>query len=76
MDELEWQRRIDAIRQYVATAAAGITFGAALMIVMPGEITRLAGLESLDHTVAVKVAVCAAAVSLAARWTRINIRRK
>jgi hypothetical protein len=49
---------------------------AALMIVAPAEVTGPFGLEHTDHMVAVKTAILAAAVSLAARGTRITIRRK
>jgi hypothetical protein len=68
--------RIDALREYLATAAAGISIGAALMIVVPVDLMRAAGLENADQGVAIKTAVCAAAVSMVARITRINIRRK
>jgi hypothetical protein len=68
--------RINAFREYVATAAAGISIGAALMIVVPVELMRAAGLENADQGVAIKTAVFAAAVSMVARITRINIRRK
>jgi hypothetical protein len=68
--------RIDSLREYVATAAAGVSIGAALMIVVPVELMRAAGLENADQGVAIKTAVLAAAVSLAARMTRINIHRK
>ena len=43
MNEHDRQTRIDTIRQYVATAAAGISIGAALMIVAPAEVMRLVG---------------------------------
>ena len=76
MNEHERQTRIDTIRQYVATAAAGISIGAALMIVAPAEVMRLVGLENTDHMVAVTTAIVAAAVSIAARRTRITIRWK
>jgi hypothetical protein len=76
MNEHDRQTRIDTIRQYVATAAAGISIGAALMIVAPTEVMRLVGLENTDHMVAVKTAIFAAAVSIAARGTRITIRWK
>ena len=60
----------------VATAAAGISIGAAVMIVVPLELMRAAVLENADQGVAIKTAVWAAGVSMAARMTRINIRRK
>jgi hypothetical protein len=68
--------RIEAIRQYVAMAAAGISIGAAVMIAVPVEVMRLAGFENADQGVAIKTAILAAAASMAARMTRINIRRK
>lgn len=68
--------RIDSLREYVAMAAAGVSIGAALMIVVPVELMRAAGLENAEQGVAIKTAVLAAAVSLAARMTRINIHRK
>ena len=46
------------------------------MIVAPAEAMRLVGLENTDHMVAVKTAILAAAVSIAARRTRITIRWK
>jgi hypothetical protein len=49
--------RIDALREYVATAAAGISIGAAVMIVVPLELMRAAGLENADQGVAIKTAV-------------------
>jgi len=67
---------INASREYVSVAAAGICIGAVLMIFMPAEITSLAGLEHIDHMVAVKTALVAAAVSIIARKTRIRIRRR
>ena len=76
MNEHDRQTRLDTIREYVARAAAGISIGAALMIVAPAELMRLVGLENTDHIVAVKIAILAAAVSIAARRTRITIRWK
>jgi hypothetical protein len=46
------------------------------MIFMPAEIFSLDGLEHMDHMVAVKTALVAAAVSIIARKTRITIRRR
>src|SRR5690349_718130 len=65
------QDRVDAIRQYVATAAGGISIGASLMILVPAELMRIAGLQHANHMVAVKTAILAAAISLAARGVRI-----
>jgi hypothetical protein len=70
------QNRIDGIRQYVATAAGGISIGAALMIAVPVELMRVAGLEDANRMVAVKTAILGAAISLAASWMRITVRRK
>jgi hypothetical protein len=66
---------MDAIRQYVSTAAAGISLGAALMAVVPVEIMRVVGLENADQMVAAKITFVAALVWLAAR-SSINIRWK
>ena len=74
MDQRE-QSRVETLRQYVATASAGISIGAALMIVVPVEVMRVAGLENANQIVAVKTAIVAAAISLAARL-RITIGRK
>jgi hypothetical protein len=68
--------RIDALREYLATAAGGISIGAAVMIVVPIDVLRAAGLENADTGIAIKTAVLAAGVSMVARMTRINIRRK
>ena len=69
--------RTNASREYFSRAAAGICIGAVLMIFVPAEITSLAGLEQVDHMVAVKIAaVAAAAVSFVARRTRVTIRRR
>jgi hypothetical protein len=68
--------RTNASREYVSRAAAGICIGAVLMIFVPAEITSLAGLEQVDHMVAVKIAAVAAAVSFVARRTRVTIRRR
>jgi hypothetical protein len=70
------QNRIDEIRQYVATAAGGVSIGAALMIVAPVELMGAVGLENGDQTVAVRTAIVAGAIALAARATRITVRRK
>ena len=67
---------VDAIRHFIAKAAGGITIGAALMIVAPLDVLHFVGLEHPDQMIAIKTALLAAAVSLAARYTRISIRRK
>ena len=73
MDPRELQRRIDAIREYVRTAAAGVTIGAALIVFAPVEIVRAFGLENAER-IAIKVALFAATVWAIARVTRV-IRR-
>ena len=70
------QSPIDSIRQYVATAAGGISIGAALTIILPIDLLRIVGLEHSDATIAVKMAVIGMVVSIVARRTRIIIRRK
>jgi hypothetical protein len=67
--------QLDAMRDYVANAAAGISIGAAMMIFVPIEVIRAAGLENANQMVAIKTTLVAAAVSLVARRFRI-IRRK
>jgi hypothetical protein len=76
MNEQDLQTRIDAIRQYVATAAGGISIGAALMTIAPVAVTRLVGLEHPDQMLAAKTAILAAAISLVVRGMRITIRRR
>ena len=76
MNEHDVQSRVDAFRQFVATASGGISIGAALMIVVPVEVMRVAGLENANQMVAVKTAILAAAISLVARGMRVTIRRK
>ena len=68
--------RINAGREYVSIGAAGICLGAALTLLLPAEITSLAGLEHMNQMVAVKTAAVAAAVSIIARKTRVTIRRR
>jgi hypothetical protein len=57
----EFQLRIGAIREYVRTAAAGVTIGAALIVFAPVEIARAFGLENAER-IAIKVALLAATV--------------
>jgi hypothetical protein len=68
-------KQIDAIRDYVANATGGISIGAAVMIFVPIDVIRAAGLENANQMVAIKTTLVAAAVSLVARRFRI-IRRK
>ena len=76
MYQRERQRnRIDSIGQYVSTAAAGVSIGAAVRALAPIEIMELIGLEHADHTIAAKITFVSALVWLAARAS-INIRWK
>jgi hypothetical protein len=72
--EHDRQTRTDTIRQYVARLwpASASEQGC----VAAAEVMRLIGLANTDHMVAVKTAIFAAAVSIAARATRITIRWK
>jgi hypothetical protein len=70
------QDQIDAIREFLATAAGGIAIGAAIMICVPVEVMSFAGLDHSDQSIAVKTALFAAAISFVARKVRFTIRRK
>jgi hypothetical protein len=76
MKQSEKEARIAAVQQFVAKAAGGISIGAALMIVAPLDVMSFVGLEHPDQMIAVKTALLAAAVSIAARCTRVTIRRR
>jgi hypothetical protein len=67
MTERQRQHRIDAIREHISIAAAGISFGAALWIVMPDGILSFAGIERAQPTLAATVCFVAALVWLFAR---------
>jgi hypothetical protein len=70
------QDQIDAIREFLATAAAGIAIGAAIMICVPVEVMSLAGLDHTDQNIAIHTAIFAAAISFIARKIRFTVRRK
>ena len=65
--ERERQRRVDAIREQVSVAAAGICLGASFTLLIPSAVMRSAGFDDAIQTVAAEVAYFAALVWLAAR---------
>jgi hypothetical protein len=65
--ERKRQHYIDAIRGRLSIAAAGISVGAALTVLIPADIMRFAGFGNVDQTVAAKITFIAALVWLAAR---------
>ena len=70
------QDQIDGIREFLATAAGGISIGAAIMICIPVEVMSFAGLDNPDQSIAIKIALLAAAISFVARKVRLTIRRR
>ena len=60
-------RRIDAIREQVSVAAAGICLGASFTLLIPSALMRFAGFDDAIQTVAAEIAFFAALVWLAAR---------
>jgi len=73
MDRREWEYRIEAIRQYVQGAAAGIAIGALIIVLAPTEIRAAFGLQNARPS-AVMIALFAAALWAVLRL--IRIRRK
>jgi hypothetical protein len=70
------QDQIDGIREFLATAASGISIGAGIMICVPVELMSFAGLDNPDQSIAIKIALLAAAISFVARKARLTIRRR
>ena len=71
MDEHDWHRRIEAVREQVETASIGIIIGASLMVFTPVSVTQALGLGN-ERATGLKVALVAAAVWLAFRIMRIG----
>ena len=69
MDHRELARRLEAIRDYIGTAAAGITIGAAMILFAPPGIAHALG---LDHSgrAALSLAISAAVIWAIARLVR------
>jgi len=65
------QDQIDGIREFLATAASGISIGAGIMICVPVELMSFAGLDNPDQSIAIKIALLAAAISFVARKARL-----
>ena len=73
MDQDDWQRRIDSVREQVERAAVGIIIGASLMVFAPVSFTQALGLGN-ERAAGLKVALLAAAVWVAFRIMRIGRR--
>jgi hypothetical protein len=71
MDEHDWHRRVEAVREQVETASIGIIIGASLMVFTPVSVTQALGLGN-ERAAGLKVALVAAAVWLAFRIMRIK----
>ena len=70
MDQREWQRRVEAVRNYVGRAAAGVAIGASIVNFAPIGIARTVGLENA-RPAGIKIALVAAAVWAVFRLVRI-----
>jgi hypothetical protein len=71
MDEHDWHRRVEAVREQVERAAIGIIIGASLMVFTPVSVTQALGLGN-ERAAGLKVALIAAAVWLAFRIMRMG----
>jgi hypothetical protein len=70
MDEHDWHRRVEAVREQVETASIGIIIGASLMVFTPVGVTQALGLGN-ERATGLK-ALVAAAVWLVFRIMRMG----